>query len=285
VLDFGIAKLRDDSRATQQAMTQAGDMLGTPQYMAPEQIKGEAIDGRTDVYALGCMLYEMVTARLPFEGPTVMALLSKHLIEAVVPPSQRRPDLMIPPAVEQLILSAMAKDPGARPPSMEVFGEQIAALLATMPSDPAYPSSAGPLSMQAPVVAPSFVPPAPAPMYTPQVASFAPPAPSAPAFPPPPGVVLPAPPAPPVASSGGGKGLLIVLALLVLGGGGFAVYWFALRTPKATTHGTAVTDPDDHGSDTAPDVPETSPDTPVTPTPVTPVSPDKDPWGGGGSTR
>ena len=48
VLDFGIAKLRDDNRATQQAMTQAGDMLGTPQYMAPEQIKGESIDGRTD---------------------------------------------------------------------------------------------------------------------------------------------------------------------------------------------------------------------------------------------
>src|SRR6478672_3954437 len=60
VLDFGIAKLRDDSRSTQNAMTQAGDMLGTPQYMAPEQIKGEVIDGRTDVYALGCMIYEMV---------------------------------------------------------------------------------------------------------------------------------------------------------------------------------------------------------------------------------
>jgi eukaryotic-like serine/threonine-protein kinase len=57
VLDFGIAKLRDDSHATQQAMTQAGDMLGTPQYMAPEQIRGDvAIDGRTDVYALGCMI-------------------------------------------------------------------------------------------------------------------------------------------------------------------------------------------------------------------------------------
>src|SRR5690606_32609937 len=92
VLDFGIAKLRDDNRATQQAMTQAGDMLGTPQYMAPEQIRGEAIDGRTDIYALGCMLYEMVTARLPVEAPTIMAMLSKHLIEPVVPPAQRRPD-------------------------------------------------------------------------------------------------------------------------------------------------------------------------------------------------
>ena len=174
---------------------------------------------------------------------------------------------MIPPAVEQLILSAMAKDPAARPPSMEVFGEQIAAVLATMPGDPGYPSSAGPLSMQTPV-APSFV----APMFTPQVAPFAPPAPS-------PGVVLPSPPAAP---SGGGKGLLIVLALLVLGGGGFAVYWFALRTPKSTTHDAAVTDPDDDGSDTEPDVPETSPDTPATPTPVTP---DTDPWAGGASGR
>ena len=262
VLDFGIAKLRDENRATKMQMTQAGDMLGTPQYMAPEQIRGEAIDGRTDIYALGCMLYEMVTARLPFEAPTVMALLSKHLIEPVVPPSQRRPDLMIPPAVEQLILGAMAKDPGARPPTMDVFGEQIAALLATMPADPAYPSSAGPLSMQVPVAPP---------MYPPQAASFAPPAPSAPAFPPPPGVVLPSPPA---ASSGGGKGLLIVLALLVLGGGGFAVYWFALRTPKPTTNDAAVIDPDDDGADT-PDEPEPPPSTP----------PAKDPWGGGGSTN
>ena len=85
VLDFGIAKLRDESRATQQ-LTQAGDMLGTPQYMAPEQIRAEQIDGRTDVYALGCILYEMFTGRLPFEGTTVMALLSKHLMEAIVPP-------------------------------------------------------------------------------------------------------------------------------------------------------------------------------------------------------
>src|SRR5690606_3684992 len=80
VLDFGIAKLREDDRGTQVAMTQAGDMLGTPQYMAPEQIRGEAIDGRTDIYALGCMIYEMVTGRMPYEAQTVMAMLSKHLM-------------------------------------------------------------------------------------------------------------------------------------------------------------------------------------------------------------
>src|SRR5262249_16638935 len=93
VLDFGIANLRDATRAAQRAMTQQGDMLGTPQYMAPEQIRAEAIDGRTDIYALGCLLYEMVTARLPYEAATVLALLSKHLLEQPVPPSQRRPEL------------------------------------------------------------------------------------------------------------------------------------------------------------------------------------------------
>jgi serine/threonine-protein kinase len=134
VLDFGIAKLRDESRATQQ-MTQAGDMLGTPQYMAPEQIRGEAIDGRTDVYALGCMIYEMVTARLPYEAPSVMALLSKHLLEQAPPPSQRRPDLGLPPAIDDLVMRAMAKDPAARPPTMEDFGEQIGALLASLPPE------------------------------------------------------------------------------------------------------------------------------------------------------
>jgi serine/threonine protein kinase len=57
--------------------------------MAPEQIRGDAVDGRTDIYALGAMLYEMVTGRLPFEGPTVMAVLSKHLTEAPPPPTAR----------------------------------------------------------------------------------------------------------------------------------------------------------------------------------------------------
>ncbi len=133
VLDFGIAKLRDETRATAMAMTQAGDMLGTPQYMAPEQIKGEAIDGRTDVYALGCMLYEMVTGRMPYEADAVMAILSKHLLEPAIPPSQRRPDLGLPPAIDRLVLAAMAKESRDRPPTMEVFGEMIAELAATLP--------------------------------------------------------------------------------------------------------------------------------------------------------
>jgi len=141
VLDFGIAKLRDDSRATQQ-MTQAGDMLGTPQYMAPEQIRGDAIDGRTDIYALGCLIYEMVTGRLPFEGTSVMAILTKHLTDTPVPPSQRRPDLGLPPMIDQLALAGMAKEPGARPPTMERYGEMIANALAVID-----PNRSGALAM------------------------------------------------------------------------------------------------------------------------------------------
>jgi len=205
VLDFGIAKLRDENRQSQMAMTQAGDMLGTPQYMAPEQIRAETIDGRTDVYALGCLLYEMITARLPYEAPTIMSLLSKHLLEVTVPPSQRRPDLVISPAVDQLILSAMAKDPKVRPETMEIFGEQMADLMAQQPLDtgaraaavggmtgqaiatpPAY--SAAPTGPPPPsyvthgpqMPAPAFVHPAPPP------GSHAP-SPFAPSGPPPPG--------------------------------------------------------------------------------------------------
>ncbi|HSS03130.1 MAG TPA: serine/threonine-protein kinase, partial [Kofleriaceae bacterium] len=160
VLDFGIAKLRDDNRATQMQMTQQGDMLGTPQYMAPEQIRAEPIDGRTDVYALGCMLYEMVTGRLPYEATTVLALLSKHLIEQPVPPSQRRPELGLPPALDALILSAMAKDPRARPPTMDAYSEQIAALLPMLPADPrgaAWPAG-GPGIGSLPTAATGFSP-------------------------------------------------------------------------------------------------------------------------------
>src|SRR6185503_14253679 len=129
VLDFGIAKLRDEQGdITAMPMTRAGDLLGTPQYMAPEQIRGEKVDARTDVYALGAMLYEMVTGRLPFEGPSLMAILSKHLTELPVPPNLRRPDLGIPPPLCQVIMDSLQKDPQHRPPTMEALSERLTAL-------------------------------------------------------------------------------------------------------------------------------------------------------------
>ena len=106
-------------------MTQAGDLLGTPQYMAPEQIRGEKVDARTDVYAMGAMVYELITGRLPFEAPTLMAILSKHLTEMPVPPSDRRADLAIPPELSALVTNALAKSPNDRPASMETFADRL----------------------------------------------------------------------------------------------------------------------------------------------------------------
>ncbi|MDB4962723.1 MAG: serine/threonine protein kinase [Myxococcales bacterium] len=250
VLDFGIAKLRDENRQSHLAMTQAGDMLGTPQYMAPEQIRAETIDGRTDVYALGCLLYEMITGRLPFEAPTIMSLLSKHLLEAIVPPSSRRPDLALPPAIDQLVLSAMAKDPKVRPATMEDFGEQIAALLATLPGETGQGTAqrpvAGPTGAQSiPTPAaysalpnapqmpgPAFAPAQPPPPSMVPHHAGPPPAYAAPAAGAPPYNPHPQPTTGPIARSapGGGSNLAlwIILAMLVLAGGGVGLY-LALR--------------------------------------------------------
>jgi len=94
-------------------------------HVTPEQICAEPIDGQTDSYALGCLLYEMATARLPHEAQTVLTILAKYLREHPVPPSQRRPELGLPRELAALIQGAIAKDPAVRPPMMEAFGEQI----------------------------------------------------------------------------------------------------------------------------------------------------------------
>ena len=243
VLDFGIAKLRDDSRQTQNAMTQAGDMLGTPQYMAPEQIKGEAIDGRTDIYALGCMVYEMVTARLPFEAPTIMAMLSKHLLELPLAPSQRRPDLGLSPAIDHVVMNALQKDPGARPPSMEVYAEMLASVLAQLPSETPPPGAYGPPTAQAEAV------PSPYPTARPQAhPSYAQPA-------------LPPAYVPPRASNGR-LARYVMLGAVLVAGGGLAV-WAATRhssSKKPTTEAPhALAQADTDNVDDAPAPPQPPP--------------------------
>jgi hypothetical protein len=132
-------------------MTRAGDLIGTPQYMAPEQIRGEAVDGRTDVYALGAMMYEMVTGRLPFEGPTVMAILSKHLTDTPEPPTVRRPDLGLPRELDVLVMTALSKDPAQRQPTMERLGDDVAGLHAMLGGGSGAPRS-GMMSAPQPVM-------------------------------------------------------------------------------------------------------------------------------------
>ena len=111
LLDFGIAKTFDDG-ATR--LTSTGIVVGTPQYMSPEQASGSPVDARSDLYSLGIIIYEMLTGDVPFTAPTTLALLVKQLQDAPVAPSHRRPDLEIAPALESLALTCLAKDPANR---------------------------------------------------------------------------------------------------------------------------------------------------------------------------
>jgi len=107
--DFGIAKLMNDN---QQRLTLANQIIGTAAYMAPEQATGRPIDARTDLYAAGVVLYELVTGRVPFDSDTPMAVLTKHVYEAPPPARTLNPDLSL--AVEQVLQKALQKDPSAR---------------------------------------------------------------------------------------------------------------------------------------------------------------------------
>lgn len=112
VVDFGLAKVRDD-RSTLDT-TGDGAMIGTPFYMAPEQIRGEPVDGRTDVYAMGGVLYRTLTGLPPFEAPTPFAVLTRHLSDRLTPPSVRVPGIDVPPEIDAIVMRAMAKEPGER---------------------------------------------------------------------------------------------------------------------------------------------------------------------------
>ena len=142
VLDFGIAKILDaemprltrhgavlvlDS-GTQKGLTRHDVVCGTPQYMAPEQATGTALDERCDLYALGVILYQMSTGHLPFDGANSMEVLTRHVNEAPVPPRQRQPDAPISEAMERLILRALQKDPAKRPQTAEQFRDELLAV-------------------------------------------------------------------------------------------------------------------------------------------------------------
>ena len=118
VTDFGIAKALSASRtrAPEGTLTQVGTSIGTPAYMAPEQAAGDPnIDHRADLYALGCVVYEMLVGTPPFHGKPVHQIFAAHMTEAPQPVSSRRSD--VPPALAQLVMRCLAKDADQRPQS------------------------------------------------------------------------------------------------------------------------------------------------------------------------
>jgi beta-lactam-binding protein with PASTA domain len=119
VTDFGIA------RAGASEMTETGSIMGTAQYLSPEQAQGHAVTAASDLYSIGVMLYEMLAGRLPFEGDSAVSVALKHLSEPPPPISQFRPD--VSPALESVVMAALAKDPAHRWQSADDFAEALQA--------------------------------------------------------------------------------------------------------------------------------------------------------------
>jgi eukaryotic-like serine/threonine-protein kinase len=109
VMDFGIARAMSDAQAT---MTQTAQVIGTAQYLSPEQARGERVDARSDLYSTGCLMYELLTGRPPFTGDSPVAIAYQHVRENPIPPSRLDPSL--PPWADSIVLKAMAKSPNDR---------------------------------------------------------------------------------------------------------------------------------------------------------------------------
>ncbi len=133
VLDFGLAKLTE--REDLAEVTDSGSIVGTPYYMSPEQIRGEHVDVRSDIYSLGALMYRVLTGDPPYRAQSPVGVLTKHLTADLVPPSERAPDLAIDPRVDELVVTTLAKKPGDRFQSIEQLTEAISEAYSALTGD------------------------------------------------------------------------------------------------------------------------------------------------------
>jgi len=216
VTDFGIA------RAGASDMTETGSIMGTAQYLSPEQAQGHAVSASSDLYSVGIVLYELLTGKVPFDAESAVTIALKHVSEAPVPPSKLNPK--VPPELEQVVLWALNKDPVHRPADDD---QLITALEQAKEAIISGSRGQRTASFAAVGGAPGALPPPP-------------PSPAAPAAIPPAALVVPPgaeePPAQvtepgrPPGSGGGGRAWLWVLLVALLIGGGVAAY--LLTRPK-----------------------------------------------------
>jgi serine/threonine-protein kinase len=234
VMDFGIARVMGSGH-----LTRTGLLVGTLRYMSPERVRGEEVDGRADVYALGAVLYEMLTGRPPFEGTSDWAILRAQIEDTPRPPSEKVP--LLPWWIDRAVLKALAKEPAERFQTVEEMRRTLIRQGETMPGRPA-PVRPESLEELPTVVTPPGVrtptpPPVPPPAVTPPQSLLTPPPPI------PPGVLSgPAPSSyrpveiaiPRQGVFGQAAGKMIAAAALVaalLGIGGVAALWLTRDKP------------------------------------------------------
>src|SRR6478736_571622 len=128
VMDFGIARALADTSAT---VTQTANVIGTAQYLSPEQARGEAVDARSDVYSTGCLLYELITGVPPFQGDSPVAVAYQHVRENATAPSSRVPGL--PRELDSIVMKALAKNPQNRYQSAGEMRSDLQRALADQP--------------------------------------------------------------------------------------------------------------------------------------------------------
>jgi serine/threonine-protein kinase len=207
VLDFGIAKIvGGDGQSMGPALTAAGQTLGTLEYMSPEQLMGQQLDGRSDLYALGILAYEMLTGNLPFQVKTPGEMITAHLRTMPPPPSRMIPHVAVPPALDDLILRLLAKNRDERPRDTAAVRAELDRIIRGEPSG-------RPLAM-----APATAPPPANPVVPVTAAPSMPPvvAPRAPQRQPQPATPAPAPRGAAPAKKGPPVGLIILIAGVVI---------------------------------------------------------------------
>ena len=154
VMDFGIARAISDASS---AMTQTAAVVGTAQYLSPEQARGETVDSRSDVYSAGCLVYELLTGRPPFVGDSPVAVAYQHVREPAVPPSDHDTDL--PPEVDAIVMKALAKRLEDRYQSAAAMRTDIERYLAGRPVEATVPPPLPPVDTPTQVVAATPPPP------------------------------------------------------------------------------------------------------------------------------
>ncbi len=245
VMDFGIARAVSDSSAT---LTQTSAVMGTAQYLSPEQARGETVDARSDLYSTGCLLFEILTGRPPFTGDAPVAVAYQHVSEQPKPPSALAPG--IPPAVDQVVLMALSKDREHRYQSAADFADDLRRAVEGRPLRGASFAPTGAPTTAVPTADPTTaLPTAGPPTAATRVTPAVPPVP------------------PPGAAGAGGTGTLprtgqpdederkrrwpwVLLALVLLGGIGTAGY------ALLEMGGGGASDPSTTSSPTAVDVPQ-----------------------------